>query len=58
MKLSTKESLALQAMIKRVGFAAVLDDLAMLAGEKDDDEWQRIAAELGDLRNAAGELEV
>jgi hypothetical protein len=33
MKLTTKESIALQAMVRRAGMAAVLDDLTMLAGE-------------------------
>ena len=55
-KLTTKESLALQAMIRRAGWAAVLDELQMLAGERDGDEWQRLAGALNGLLQLAHEL--
>jgi hypothetical protein len=56
-RLTSKESTALQAMVRRVGFAKVFDDLAMLAEENDDDQWQALAARLHDLVHEASELE-
>jgi hypothetical protein len=55
--LTTTESLALQAMVRRAGFVAVLDDLALLASEQEGDAWQDIASRLGDLARDARELE-
>jgi hypothetical protein len=65
MKLTTKESLALQAMVKRAGFAAVLDDLQVLAfeahaeheTEASADDWEELANGLFHLRDEASALE-
>lgn len=51
-KLSHRESLALQAMVRRVGIAAVLDDLTMLADEMGA-EWQDVAGVLHEAREEA-----
>jgi hypothetical protein len=56
-KLTSKESGVLMAMVRRVGLAAVLHDLEMLVEERDEDEWQQIAAQLNELVRVAQELE-
>jgi hypothetical protein len=52
MNLTTKESTALEAMVRRAGIAAVLFDLTMLAGEMEG-AWQEVAAALYGAREEA-----
>jgi hypothetical protein len=58
--LTTKESLALQAMVYRAGMAAVLDDLSILchAAVAGDARWQDTADAIYEALSNARETEV
>ena len=55
--LTTKESLALLAILQRIGFAGVIDELAIRASEYEDEAWQGVSARLADVALALGEVE-
>jgi hypothetical protein len=61
--LTTKESLALQAMIRRAGMAAVLDELFLLSQERITAEdpsniWQEVSDALYEASEGARKVEL
>jgi hypothetical protein len=56
--LTTKESLALQAMVRRAGMTAVLEDLSSLCSEltSEDARWQDVADAIYEALSSARKL--